>query len=152
MIMSTNLIAKRKKIYDITYSTLGSSDLMRPMAINAMRMENTKADLSSLELAMFSFKGKDQRIATKASKYGISIFVAFVAKLQKKLKKLKKARSALIESFYAELKPALIKEFGSMPASSTKKNPIQSAIYTALQQEIRKLREQNEVKERLRKS
>ena len=147
--MSTNLITKRKKIYDITYSTLGSSDLMRPMAINAMRMENTKADLSSLELAMFSFKGKDQRIATKASKYGISIFAA---KLQKKLKKLKMARSALIESFYAELKPALIKEFGSMPASSTKKNPIQSAIYTALQQEIRKLREQNEVKERLRKS
>lgn len=149
MFMSTNLIAKRKKIYDITYSTLGSSDLMRPMAINAMRMENTKADLSSLELAMFSFKGKDQRIATKASKYGISIFAA---KLQKKLKKLKMARSALIESFYAELKPALIKEFGSMPASSTKKNPIQSAIYTALQQEIRKLREQNEVKDRLRKS
>ena len=149
MFMSTNLITKRKKIYDITYSTLGSSDLMRPMAINAMRMENTKADLSSLELAMFSFKGKDQRIATKASKYGISIFAA---KLQKKLKKLKMARSALIESFYAELKPALIKEFGSMPASSTKKNPIQSAIYTALQQEIRKLREQNEVKERLRKS
>lgn len=147
--MSTNLIAKRKKIYDITYSTLGSSDLMRPMAINAMRMENTKVDLSSLELAMFSFKGKDQRIATKASKYGISIFAA---KLQKKLKKLKMARSALIESFYAELKPALIKEFGSMPASSTKKNPIQSAIYTALQQEIRKLREQNEVKDRLRKS
>lgn len=149
MFMSTNLITKRKKIYDITYSTLGSSDLMRPMAINAMRMENTKADLSSLELAMFSFKGKDQRIATKASKYGISIFVA---KLQKKLKKLKMARSALVESFYAELKPALIKEFGSMPDSSTKKNPIQSAIYTALQQEIRKLREQNEVKDRLRKS
>lgn len=147
--MSTNLISKRKQIYDIAYSTLISSDLVRPMALNAMRIENTKADLSSLELAMHSFKSNVKHIETKASKYGISIFVA---KLQKKLKKLKMARSALIGSFYAELEPALIKEFGSIPASSTKKNPIHSAIYFVLQQEIRKLREQNEVKDRLRKS
>ncbi len=146
--MSSNY-EKRARIYDITCSTLKSSDLVRPMALNAMRLGNIKVDLSSLELTMHSFKGNDQLIGTKASKYGISIFVA---KLQKKAKKLKMARSALFGSFHVELNAALIKEFGSVPANSTKTKPIQSAIYTVLQQEIGKLREQNEVKDRLRKS